>query len=480
MTLVSLGDVCAKSAPAFAWRAACPSPHRYYIKGAPAVRPKEPTAALIGDALLGRRQTQADCATAATAWAELKRRCWGMQAVCARTTLPLHRHLGSPVELDRFLSLVLGAWGDGADGLHISYEELASELDRSRATVWRYRVKGEEGGWFGVVPTTDTYHDRGTKKRGNARNIYFPGPTLLERLRQPELAAAERREAELDAYQRQRGTPPKPQVQQQDLVPEREAAEPDCPSGQELERLFASPAIVDPLEGLFELVGESSIESSIDVGKRLPPLDHRREALRQGWSWDNEGESWLPPATMPGGLERWTDGDVQNFFTRRHPSRIATTTPEILKLTERPDKSAISRVRSDRAERTAAPGRDQPPPPRLDLDEQAAEVLADLVDAASRGDPTLDHPLRVMLLQGAARTRRGGEHPQTRTLAELVAGATQRGSPHGARAAAYRELIRAIDAMPEPPERLVGLRSRLGHVLKDIKTNGTDDEDSAS
>ncbi|MCY1062168.1 hypothetical protein [Nannocystis sp. SCPEA4] len=440
---------------------------------------------MIDDATRRRKKLPEHHAAAASAWKELRRRAWGMQALCARTTLPLHRALGNDPKLDRFLSMVLGAHGDGAVALELSYEQGASELGRSRGTWWRYRQQAEKEGWICVMKSHEV---RGSQPK-NKTNLYYPGPTLLDRLANPDIARDLRREAEVAIYGKQRGAEPRPAPRQEPLLPELEPAEEDCPRGAWSEAPVEPPDEARADEGeqvnsdqlaLIALI-EAASEPELPA-RPEPPADDlaniERQASRQGWErtadgWRLEVQSGLETSSVC-----MTDDELQNFFARRHPSRIATTTPGLKISTEETEQGA--RVRSDMAEKTARRGRGLPAPPRLDLDDAAAEVLVRMWRRAQEPTAAKDPEIHRMSLNIGATIDAGGKPPaQTEALATVVARATARGSPHGARVAAFAELARAISAMPAPPPALARLGDTLGHVLKDYPSPGDDEEGSA-
>lgn len=439
---VDLAQVCAGLEPVFRWLAGAPSPHRYFRPGVRPVRPKDDLATLARDALgVGRaRWGPAEYAARATAWAELERRAWSMRTVCSRSTLPLHRHLGSKPRYDRFLSLVLAAYVDGAPALQATYEQLASECGRSRATVWRYRFDLEADGWIGVV----THTEGSGREARNATNLYYCGPRLLGALRDPALAKELRREAEVKVYTQQRGTPPRPRPRQVELVRETEPAD-DCPQGA-----WHEPDVVDPVQDLLRQAVERAEQepaSSTDL-----PCGAGEERC-------------AGPSDPPGSAHA---GPPRRVFS----SRIATTAADLIKLTEKTDQCAHGR--SDMAPRTGAA-----PAPSRALPPEAARVLAALRRAAPTAPPELDeHGAEVlagMMRQAARLTIRDPEllaallrpawlteHRAAGWLAHVAAVSVCRaqGPPH-VRAAARAELLRALDAMASPPASLVALRRRL-------------------
>lgn len=472
--LVDVGQAFAELAPALSWKRSLPRPQRYFRTGTRAVRPHDATDELIDDATRRRKRTPEQHAKSATAWRELRRRSWGMAALCARSTLPLHRHLGNDPKLDRLLSIVLGARGDGAAAAELTYEQGASELMRSRATWWRYRKQAEKEGWIGVTKSHRIHQNQAK----NRTNLYYPGPRLLDALAQPDVAKALRRAAEEEVYGKQRGTAPRVIPHQEPLLPDLEPAVEDCPVGAwslepppEAEK--GEPVNDDQL-ALLTLLEEACEPADPPVA----PVDHIRLAQREGWVRVDD-DTWRlhVHANFDTTEVVMTADELQNFFARRRPSRIATTTPELIKFREDTDQAA--RVRRDRAERTAARGRGLPAPPRIDLDEDGARVLEAMLRRAEvphgSADPEL---LRQTLTFGATIDAGGGPgHPAAAALAALVAQAS-RGSPNGARLAAFREISRCIGAMPAAPQPLVKLRESLGHVLRDYPS-GTDDEDGA-
>lgn len=480
--LLNVGQALAELAPVLGWKRSLPQVQRYFRTGVRAVRPTDLTTDLIDDATRARKTTAAHHAAAATAWAELERRTWGMQALLSRSTLPLHRHLGNRPELDRLISIVLAGRVDGAAGVRLTYEQGASEIGKSRSTWWRRISHAEEGGWIGHAK-----HVAGPRgKRQNKTNLYYPGPTLLARLADPEVGKALAREAEIEAYKKQRGTDPKPKAEQGSLLPDLEAAD-DCPAGawsetetQASEAPNESAPETDPNQLAFLALLEEVCEPPTSAER--PAEDYRRVAAREGWQLTEEG-SWLLPVESSRGDNLdvvMTDVDLENFLSRRHASRIATTTAEFKKLSEETDQDRA--VRRDRAERTARRGRGLPAPTRLQLDDGAAQVLEAMMRRAQDPGMPQDPELRRIMLDGGARVDAGRAqaHPETEALAVLVARATARGSPHGARVGAFNELARAIAAMPAAPPGLARLEGTLRHVLKDYPESGTDDEDGAS
>lgn len=498
MTLYSLGQACANLGPALAWKASLPRPHRYFVRGERAIRPPRVTPqgdhentceALIDDALTRRRTTGVDCAAAISAERELIRRCWGMQAVAGRVTLPLHRALGNHPRFDRLLSLVLGARGDGAVGLRLSYEELASECGWSRATIWRHLRRLRDDGWLGVVHTSERVRD----ERRNATNIYHAGPLFLERLADPQIAAALRREAEVHAYQQQRGTEPHSQPQQQQLVQDPTPAEPDCPRGiwTDDEQI---PARDDAVQHVADLCQEAADETAqlvaameaacqptaLDTGTTAEADDGlRRQAERAGWLRHDDG-TWSWPDIHDDALtrERFSDVELEKILSRRPSSRIATTTPELINYSEKTDQRAHGRA--DMAERTAALGRGLPAPPRIELDDGSARALEGLFGKARQLGG--DVQIKAMLLGASGQVLAGLDATKATALGRLVAEITTPGSRHGARFAAFSELARAIDAMPQAPPGLAGLRRHLEHVLEARRRRRRDEgeEDPAS
>ncbi|MCY0985753.1 hypothetical protein OV203_01335 [Nannocystis sp. ILAH1] len=455
---------------------------RYFRTGARAVRPRESTSKLIDDATRHPRRSPEHHAEAAAAWKELRRRSWGMQALCSRTTLPLHRALGNDPKLDRFLSMVLGAHGDGAVALELSYEQGASELGRSRSSWWRYRQQAADEGWVCVMKSSEVRKNEARSKT----NLYFPGPTLLDRLSNPDVAKSLRREAEVAIYGKQRGTEPRQPARQEPLLPDLEPAEQDCPRGAWADAVettseddvIAQGEQVHPdqlaLIALIEAASEPPVPAAPAVGERA---EVERQATREGWERTEEGWRLEVQSGLDTTSVSMTDDELQNFFARRHPSRIATTTPEFKKLREESDQGA--RVRQDMAEKTARRGRGLPAPPRLELDEGSAAVLARMWSRATSPGVSPDPELRRLSLRFSAAIDAGGTPPaQAEALAAVVAHATARGSPHGARVAAFAELARAVAAMPAPPPALHRMAETLGHVLKDYPASA-DEEDGS-
>ena len=122
---------------------------------------------------------------------ELVARCWGIAEISALRMVGLPRwvepmlHRMSPKgrRMSRagwrpFLALVIGAFRNGAAGVRLTFDELASETGASISNAKRYVPEMVEAGLLKRIKVWREVTG-GKLKRGNDSNIYQPGPVLL-------------------------------------------------------------------------------------------------------------------------------------------------------------------------------------------------------------------------------------------------------------------------------------------------------------